>query len=509
MTTGNQRTVILFMVDQLAARWLEAARHGIVDLPNFDALQKDGVTFSSAFSTNPVCSPSRASIITGMSNSAHGVTECGYDLSPDVPNIAQALQDNGWSTGAFGKLHLVTQIETLTPDYHAYGFDVVNNTEDARAGEWLDWVKQYHPEYYKAALSTVWMTMVPELEKYGAEGEDLRSLIHEAQREYPDSVSDAYELPFPADVSQTAWITDRALGFIERTDGDLFAHISYVQPHNPFAPPAEFVDRVNVDAIPEPTGAEWKTHPIPYFQQERYETPSYDVDDWRRQRQLYFADLSHLDHELGRVRNALSEAGRADDALFIFTSDHGEMLHDQGLLGKWERHYDPCIRIPLIVSDTASGAGEQSERHELVEHTDIAATIYDWARIPEPMLATFEPRIDPIRMLHGRSLLPRTTDDGESWRDCILIQSNNSHFDASPSSWARTIRTERYRYTRYLAGGGEQLFDVLRDPDEQWNLAFDPEFSGVKAKLADELMELTVNDGYPNSPRGLFSIGTW
>lgn len=506
----SDRTIILFMVDQLAAKWLERARDGIVELPNFDALQRAGVTFENAFSGNPVCSPSRASIATGMTSASHGVGECGYDLDPSVPTFMQALQDGRWLTGAFGKLHYITQLETLSPDYGQYGYDVVFNTEDARAGAWVDWVKEKHPEHYEAVLSTVWMTMAPDLLAYGSDGENLRDEILAAQERFPESTKNAYELPFPAEVSQTAWITDRARDFLREGTGDVFAHISYVQPHNPFTPPAEYVDRVNVDVIPEPVPAAWKTDPIPYYQQARYDELTYDTDDWRRERQLYFADLAHLDHELGLILDVLRETGRIDDTLFIFTSDHGEMLHDQGLLGKWERHYDPCIRIPMIVA--AAGARSGS-RTELVEHTDIAATVYEWAGLTPPQLSVWElgnPDPPTQSMLHGRSMLESVmTGSPGSRRDAILVQSNNSHFEASPRSWARTVRTERYRFTRHLSGGGEQLFDLKDDPDEQNNLAQHPEFVDVRNELLTTLAELTATDAYPTSPRGAYQLGSW
>lgn len=504
------RTVILFMVDQLAAKWLEVARQGIVDLPNFDALQAEGVTFQNAFTTNPVCSPSRASIATGMSPSSHGVTECGYDLDPAVPTFMRALQAEGWRTGAFGKLHFITQLETLSPDYRPYGFDVVHNTEDARAGEWTDWVRHRHPEHYDAALSTVWMTMAPDLLEYGPDREDLRARILAAQQRFPKSTGNAYELPFPAEVSQTAWITDRACEFLRDATGDVFAHISYVQPHNPFAPPAEYVDRVNVDAIPDPTSAAWFTDPIPYYDQPRYAEPSYDVTDWRRERQLYFADIAHLDHELGVVRQTLADQGRLEDCLFIFTSDHGEMLHDQGLTGKWERHYDPCIRVPMIVSAPGIRPGR---RTELVQHEDIAATIYDWTGATGPTVAVrhIDDSVTHQTLLHGDSLLRLACGraDAGSWRDAVLIQSNNSHFDASPRSWARTLRTDRYRLTRHLGGGGEQLFDLQRDPEEQCNLVSDETAADALDDLRSRLAERSVLDAYPTSPRGVFRLGTW
>jgi len=504
------RTVILFMVDQLAARWLEVAGDGVVHLPHFDALRAEGVTFTQAFSTNPVCAPARASIATGLSNEAHGVTECGYDLDPATPTFMQALQGNGWRTGGFGKLHFLTQIEDVTPDYRPYGFDEVAITEDSRVGAWLDWVQRNHPEHYRAALSTVWMTMTEGLSDYGPDHRDLRAEILAAQRAFPESTSEAYELPFPAEVSQTAWITDRACDFLRSNpDGDLFAQISYVQPHNPFTPPAEFVDRVHVDAIPAPVPAEWMIDRIGYFDQDRYAGPSYDQRDWRRDRRLYFADLAHLDHELGRVRDTLRAAGRLADTLFVFTSDHGELLHDQGLLGKWERHYDPCVRIPMIVSAPGTVAGD---RPELVEHTDIAATVYDWAGIAPPTIPRFVRAGDdvPMPILMGRSLLPLLHGRPDTpWRQNILIQSNNSHLDASPRSWARTLRTPQFRFTRYLDGGGEQLFDLLNDPDEQLNLAGDPKWSQVRAELLDALLDRVAADGFPNSPRQLYKIGSW
>ncbi|MEV6229972.1 sulfatase-like hydrolase/transferase [Saccharopolyspora shandongensis] len=509
MSKRNPRTIVLFMVDQLAARWLEVAGQGVVRLPNFEALQAEGVTFERGFSANPVCSPSRASIATGMSHQSHGVSECGYDLDPGVPTFMRELQTAGWRTGGFGKLHFITQIETLTPDYHPYGFDVVCNTEDSRAGEWLDWVAEHHPEHYEAALSTVWMTMSNGLDEYGPDKVDLASAIRRAQERYPESTTEAYELPFPAEVSQTAWITDRACDFIASAgDRDVFAQVSYVQPHNPFAPPAEYVERVDVDAIPEPTPADWMSRPIPYFRQDRYASPSYEQRDWRRERQLYFADLAHLDHELGRIRNALHAAGRVDETLFIFTSDHGELLHDHGLVGKWERHYDACIRIPLIISAPNSAPGR---REQLVEHTDITATIYDWAGVRPPAAPLFRRNAadEELPLLHGRSLLPAISDPAAPGRSAVYVQSNNSHVEVGPSSWARTIRTPQYRYTRYLGNGGEQLFDLLADPDEQHNLANDPSAARIRQQLSDELLELIAAEGFPNSPRQLYKVGTW
>jgi choline-sulfatase len=490
---------------------METAHSGVVDLPELRQLAAEGVEFRRAFTENPVCTPARANIATGLSSSANGVGECGYRLDPEVPTFMRGLQEQGWGTGAFGKLHLLPQLESVAPDYRVYGFDVVHNTEDTRAGAWLDWVREFHGEWYDAARATVWMTMVPELEDYGADHEDLRAQVLDSQSRYPQTTEFAYELPLPAELSQTAWITDRACDYLHTAgDRDVFLHVSYVQPHNPFSPPAGFIERVNLSAIPEPIAAEWLKAPIPYFEQERYQRFSYEEHDWKRERQFYFADLAHLDQEIGRLRQALEDTGRLDDCLFIFTSDHGELLHDHGLLGKWERHYDPCIRVPLIIS--APGVNP-SVRQELVKHTDITATIYDWARVDPPLLPVGSPSATTaVPMLHGRSLLPLLQASGvaaDPWRDEILIQSNNSHTTVSPTSWARTLRTERYRYTHFFGDGGEQLFDLSADPDEQVSLAQVPEYRETVDRLRARLLEAAVRDAYPNSPHALYRLGTW
>ena len=96
--------IIFFMVDQMGAKWLEAAMDGICDLPNLKRLKDMGVTFNHAYSNNPVCCPARATIATGLSSTAHGLISNGYRLNPEIPTFMRTLQSAGWATGAFGKI---------------------------------------------------------------------------------------------------------------------------------------------------------------------------------------------------------------------------------------------------------------------------------------------------------------------------------------------------------------------------------------------------------------------
>ena len=495
--------VILFLVDQLSAKWLEAARDKeICTLPNFDWLRENGTTFTQAFTSNPVCSPARATIATGLCSRAHGLVMNGYALNPDIPTFMQALRKEGWRTGASGKLHFRPHLECLAHDYRPYGFDVVHGTEDDRSGEWLDWVKEEHPEHCQAALSTAWPD-VPGYAEYGPDRVDLRPEIRAAKRRFPRATeawpqnSDwAYTLPFPEEVSQSSWISARALDFICNTESEqpFFAHISYVAPHPPFCPPRETMGRVNKDKIPVPVPAEWLhyTNAPEYFRKmarflnnENKDRPLWLADvsikrdpygrsarqmmDLVHQRHCYFADIVHLDEQLGRIKKSLNVNGRIDNTYIIFTADHGELLGDHGFWQKQGRHYDGGIRVPLIIA--GPGLQKNAVCRNIAQLEDVCPSILEMAGVPMPQLRFRNGHTNANDMYpstSGRSLVElcrgKSPDD---WREEAYVESFQFFGQDGLGTWARTIRTSRYRYTFYPDGNGEQLFNLEVDPDEQ------------------------------------------
>lgn len=508
--------IVLFMVDQLSARWLEAAFGGVCPTPNIDKLRGNGVVFTNTITSNPVCCPTRATIATGLTTRGHGVLENGYQLDSSIPTFMQLLQKNGWRTGAFGKVHFHPHFAGLYPDYRPYGFDVTYITEDPRGGEWLDWVEKEHPEHYEAALATIWPTAIPDFAEYGDKKVNLRQRIAEIRKEFkwatpefPKSTGGAYALPFPEEVSQTNWITGHALDFLNEVSSDqpLFAHISYVQPHGPFCPPGKYMKYVNTDKIPKPAAPEWvlDPHAPGYFKDK---TPV--AGDWQYMRQCYFADIVHLDHQLGEIMKALEKTGRMDNTHIIFISDHGELLNDHGFRGKEERHYDACIRVPLIVAGTGIHGG--LVRDEMVQLEDICPTILDIAGLTMPAIQKMGPylKIEPesISTLPGKSLLELCHGGKpETWRESAYSESYNAIWSITPGDWARTIRTRDFRYTFYASGNGEQMFNIETDPGEQHNLVADPAYAKKRQELRDKLMELIVMQDYPKTRRELFALG--
>ena len=505
------------MLDQLSAKWLESPCNGVVATPNIDRLRERGVTFSNAFTSNPICMAARPTMATGLTSRGHGVLTNGYSLDPAHPTFMRALQTGGTRTGAFGKIHFHPHFAGVHPDYTPFGFDVVRNTEDPRAGEWLDWLGEVHPRFYDAALATIWPTEIPELKSYGRSGENLserilknRDTFSFATPSFPVHPRGCYTLPFPEAVSQTAWITDHAIDFIRSTPADqpLYAHISYVQPHSPFCPPEEYMDRVNRDRIPSPCPIEWVDDAngpecFRYSEGAHTEIP----DDWRETRSYYFADIAHLDSKLGMVLDCLVKTGRLDTTYLFFLADHGELLLDHGFTGKAQRHYDACVRIPFILSGPGLSCG--NTRDEFVQLEDVYPTVLEMAHLPIPEAKVMGPYLtEQPELLYGRSIVSLAEGgDAAQWRDSVYIESYNNIRTATPVSWARTVRTAEWRYTLYPKGSGEQLFHISVDPDEQNNLADDPDCVDIRNQMRDRLLEHVILQDYPHSTRDLFAIG--
>ena len=526
-------SIVLFMVDQLAAKWLEGESKRACPTPNIDRLRAGGVSFGQCIVSNPICMAARATLATGLTSRGHGVLQNGYELDPALPTFMHLLRQRRWRTGAFGKVHLIPHFHTVHPDYKPYGFDIVSCTEDPRAGEWLDWVEDEYPALYDSALATIWATEIPELTRYGKRGSDLSARIRDlrakcqwATDRHPHGTAGYYTLPFPEEVSQTAWITRRAIEFLGKfaPHMPIFAQVSYVQPHSPSCPPEDHMERVDPRYIPAPIPPEWAVEgqaPDCFAGSEGAVSHLHlalggDVrnedatpDDWHARRHYYFADLTHLDDQLGKVLAALDQMGRSRSTYVVFLSDHGELLLDHGFTGKGERHYDACVRVPLVIAGPGLKAGSTVDA--LVQLEDLCPTILDMAGVayPEPtVLGPYHQGPKP-RALPGRSLLPLCRGEAvpRDWRDAAYVESYNNITSSDTACWARTIRTSEWRYTMYPGGRGEQLFRIREDPNEMRNLAFDPRFASARTRLRDRLMELMVLQDYPHTPRSRFALG--
>jgi arylsulfatase A-like enzyme len=477
-----ENDIVVIMFDQLSARWLEKASE-LKLTPHIDRLQSMGTTFPNAFSGTPICMPARSSMVTGMSARQHGVLTNGYVLNPDLPTYMKVLQKHGYSCGGFGKFHLYPEVAKEGIDYRTYGFDVVFKSED-----WEKWSKGGF------------------LERNSLERPGFFFAIKDEEK------------------TQTAEITRRGLDFIRQADEKhpLYAFISYVEPHPPYTPPAGYTERIDIGSLPEAIEPAWAVDrrvPRDLFSGRAHWTPYHHYNEdyrtnpkefWLRARQYYFADIVHLDEQVGRILSTLEETGRLDDTYILLTADHGDLLGDHGFCEKGWAHYDACIRIPMAVAGPGLRQGQIREEFVQLEDVfptmlemggDLPARTYGKESIRERGLFWMEGsqlviEEEPPPQLPGfpQSMLPLCCGEArKDWRTSAYIESYEGFLG---SRWTRTIRNKRFRYT-YFPGGGEQLFDLERDPDEIANSLDEPAHREIRQQLRDELLERIIAQDYP------------
>ncbi|NLC56570.1 MAG: sulfatase-like hydrolase/transferase [Armatimonadetes bacterium] len=489
--------VVLILADQLSACWLEGAA-AACPTPHLDGLARRGMRFHRHIVHNPVCMPSRASLFTGRSSRVHGVLMNGYELGSDCPTFPQVLQRAGVHTAGFGKFHLQCHHRSAHNDVRQYGFDVAEVTEDIRAGDWLDWVARAHPDCYEQALATVWP--VPCLRQYGPERINLLPRVQAARTQHPPQAVAplTWSSVVPEHCCQTRWIGDRACAYLQSAAEPFFLTVSFVDPHDPYDPPASYLRRVDAAQVPAPIPPTWPEDPRSpaLFRRVSIRELFAGLDEaaWRQIRAHYLASVAFIDDQVGRVLATLTARGLDDRTVVLFTSDHGDMLGDHGLPFKGAWHYDACIRTPLLAAGPGIVPGECPA---LIESLDLFPTVLELAGV------TCKTPVE------GRSLVPWLRGEPPAdWRDAAYTESYASYSDRGLDGWARTLRTAEWRYTLFAAGGGEQLFHLAEDPQERVNRAGDPACAAVRAELRDQLLERLIAQEHPFPPRGLFGLGT-
>lgn len=463
--------ILLLMTDQQRFDSLGCYGADFAHTPNLDRLAKAGVVFDHCYANNPICTPSRASLMTGKHILDHGVCQLNDHLAPGEVPFPERLRDLGYQTALFGKLHIsaaATEAELRHPND---GFDIYELCNegcmhmDAPQQAYAHWLKERAPDFYQ------------ELKQLGRE------------RTHP-----------PREWHLTHWAAERTMAFLasERDpEQPFFCMMSVFEPHNPYAHyPSEMGALVDPEAIPAPTPRGTGPEP-PGIARERHENYFADFASQtnaslQQMRHGYHAAVAYADLEFGRVLDKLDELGLSDNTLVLFTSDHGDMLGDHELLVKGAYFYDPNVRVPLLMR--WPGAIEGGKRVSgLVQLHDIAATVLAAALAPEEGLTQWMPE--------ARSLLPLARGDVESVHDAVFCCYRNSGMAAGHGYWeppihATMIRGPRYKLSDWHDGNGE-LYDMQDDPLEQINRWDEPGYAGIRstleARLAAWLNERATN----------------
>jgi choline-sulfatase len=408
--------------------------------PHLDRLAHQGVRFSRAFCNAPLCTPSRQSFITGRYPHAVGVTELLTPLPDSAVTLGDWLSGLGYATGAIGKMHF------NSPAHH--GFRERLDTED-----WFD------------ALIHGRLGAANPVRPFRPFVDPVRVWLNADNRDSGE----------PESAMEATYFADQAAAFFDRhRDEPFLLVVGFHEPHSPFTFPQEFAGRYSPAdfTVPPMTGRDRREQPRIF-----HELSPADV---RGIQAAYFHSLAYMDHEAGRILDALDASGLADDTIVVYLGDNGYLL---GQHGRFEKNvlYEPAVRVPLLVRWPGHLPAGRAVP-DMVELVDLVPTLLDLAGQPSPP------------DLHGRSLVALLKGDpGARGRETVFSE-------YLPSGEAM-IRSDRYKL---IVGSGrktsdpfhsahdptgpyERLFDLAADPGETTDLSARLDLIPVRDGLLDEL----------------------
>ena len=459
-----------------------------VKTPNLDRLAAGGTRFDRAYCPNPTCSPTRSSIITGRYPSQHGCYSLGTKLPETERTVGEEFAKAGYKTALVGKAHFqplrstdeYTSLESypILQDldfwrgFHGpfYGFDHVelarNHGDEAHVGQ-----------HY-----AIWM------EEKGFT--DWRKCFRK-----PTGTSDPQygRWNIPEEFHYNAWIAERTNALLEqyqREGSNFFLWASFFDPHPPYIAPAPWDEMYDPDSIDVPEGrpGEHDKNP-PHFKLTQERSP--DFSAWkedgfglhglhshvreperrRRDAAIYYGMVSLLDKYVGVILDRLEALGLSDDTVVVFTTDHGHLYGQHGLIAKGPFHYEDLIRVPFIVRWPGRvPAGKVSSA--LQSLVDLAPTFLSLCGLPVPRTMT---GVDQSRVWLGES---------PAARDHVVVENHHT----PTTMHAKTYVDHRYKLTVYFNREYGELFDLESDPGEFDNLWGEPGAKELKAELMQKLL---------------------
>jgi choline-sulfatase len=434
----QQPNILLFLSDDHGAWATGCYGNREVQSPVLNRLAQEGVRFANAFTPSPVCSPARACLVTGRTPSQVGIHDWIEEAQPefgdpdwlqDEITLAERLRDAGYFCGLSGKWHMGRSHETPRGYDWCFGLPRWQGT---------------HIEEYTYHLNGQPLTLTG---------------------------------------NKTRFITDYALRFLEQTPAEqpFFLQVGYIATHSPYAnQEPELVDLYRGATfcdIPAYT-------PHPWHKNEGFpQGETFDQAMLRDRYASYYAAVTDIDRNVGRVIQRLRDQGRLDDTLVIYTSDHGLALGHHGFWGKGNstrplNMYETSLRIPLIARwPTELPQGGIVTR--CADHYDTFQTICDWAGIVPGLdwSDRYYPGWSYRRLARG--------DTTVTWDDTRFGEYGD----------LRMIRTPRYKLVKRYPNGPDDLFDLDADPGETTNLAHEAEYATLKVTLTTDLEAFYARHG--------------
>jgi uncharacterized sulfatase len=459
-----------------------------IQTPHLDLLAREGTLFERAYCPNPTCTPTRASLITGRYPSQHGAWSLGTKLSENEHTVGEDFTGAGYRTSLVGKAHFQP----------LQGTEEFPSLESYPILQDLDFWREFDGPFYgfeKVRLARNHADEAHVGQHYAIWMEE-RGLANWRDYFRPPTGNNAdqrHRWGIPEEFHYDTWIAEETCAQLEAyaAQGEpFFLWASFFDPHPPYLVPEPWDQMYDPSALTVPSlvVGEHDANP-PHFRMTQEETPDFsawketgfgihgynshlhDRDEMAKNIAIYYAMISLMDHYIGRILDRLQALGLAGDTLVVFTTDHGHLFGQHGLIAKGGFHYEDLVRLPFIVR--APGQVPAGGRSRALQSlVDLPTTFLRWAGI------------EPPRSMVG-------VDQGPVWRGeiarardhCIV---ENRH---EPTSiHIKTYIEDRYKLTVYYQRDYGELFDLQEDPAEVKNLWDSPQHRELKAELTRKLL---------------------
>ncbi|MCL2832270.1 MAG: sulfatase-like hydrolase/transferase [Treponema sp.] len=489
----DRPNILLIMCDQLCASVLEAYG-GNADTPNINKLAQNGVLFSGAYCQTPICSPSRASIITGLYPHRHGIvsnvmrvdypivggpaTEEGIDGRDTTTE--GLLNNNGYNTVHWGKWHICgTRLDCYKEMYtenHEYTAEIKETFERVEKGP-----REKYMEWYGWRIP---VTVDPEYARCTA---DI-PFHWDQNRRFIDFIKKAGRLDLPAEDTFDYRTCSRSVETIKNISEPFMLTCSFNMPHDPNAAPSPYYENVNLQNIHADAGLPCDAA---YVNDMSRDFSAHFGNVYLRENlRTYYAAIKLIDDQIGRLLSALRERGIAENTAVIFIADHGDMAGGHGMFWKSTRaFYDEVARVPMIISAPGFGKGKHYENP--VELVDLMPTILELCgqKIPAGIDGeSLVPALEGSRLKKDTAICERLNFDADHKRRPHTNDKNHNFM----------LRAGDLKYIIHFNEREDIriLYDLKKDPNEYVNVYADPRYSSEAAGIHEMLVKRLAKSGF-------------
>jgi arylsulfatase A-like enzyme len=493
------RKILFITTDQQRYDGLGCNGGTVARTPVIDGLAAAGINYRRAHNQNTVCMPARSTMITGQYVRTHGVIQNGIPLPLDAPDVAAHLRDRGgYRTALIGKAHFEPSSD---PD------------------------KSFYENWAATRGTTGPHRGFERMELANHTGRAGRSLVHYPKwlrENFPDEVDNFFEYvdknkqvsgkgggdcgapqvwfnPIPREHYHTDWVADRAIDWLDSLDPaeDWFLWMSFPDPHHPWDPPQSELKRVNWRDLDLPPGypgsrdkaaeilAQKPRHWLEWYEGRgrfNFEVPAsfrpcdLTPDQIREVNAFVHVSNELIDEACGKVMTAIERRGWDNDTDVVFTTDHGELQGDFGMLFKGPYHVDALMHVPLIWRPAPSAGVTPAVLDDLVGHVDLAPTFCGIAGLPVPDVMQGSPL--PVAPGGGQQ---RLITEWDSTFDGIGIHMRTLYRDGYVCT--------AYKKSNYYDGTEGELYRLDEDPNQWRNLWDDTGYRGVRGDLLADLYD--------------------